>query len=87
MAVRSQTWRYIRYHDGSEELYNLEMDPSEHENLAGKEEYKEVIEQHARWIPDTFAMPVAKKEAFYFDPYAFTFLDKETKAFIDGKKL
>lgn len=33
-AVRDRTWRYIRYADGSEELYNLANDPAEWNNLA-----------------------------------------------------
>lgn len=34
-AVRSQDWRYIRYADGGEELYNDAKDPYEWTNLAG----------------------------------------------------
>ncbi len=33
-AVRSEQFRYIRYYDGSEELYDLEADPNEWDNLA-----------------------------------------------------
>jgi arylsulfatase A-like enzyme len=33
-AVRSQRWRYIRYQDGSEELYDHDADPNEWTNLA-----------------------------------------------------
>jgi arylsulfatase A-like enzyme len=34
-AVRSERWRYIRYADGSEELYDHEADPYEWTNAAG----------------------------------------------------
>ena len=34
-AARSQNFRYIRYRDGSEELYDHRTDPGEHHNLAG----------------------------------------------------
>lgn len=34
-AVRSRAWTYVRYADGSEELYDLRTDPYELENLAG----------------------------------------------------
>lgn len=34
-AVRTETHRYIRYGDGSEELYDHRVDPNEWENLAG----------------------------------------------------
>ena len=33
-AVRSRDWRYIRYADGSEELYDHRADPNEWKNLA-----------------------------------------------------
>jgi arylsulfatase A-like enzyme len=33
-AVRSHRWRYLRYHDGSEELYDMQADPDEWDNLA-----------------------------------------------------
>ena len=33
-AVRDERWRYIRYADGSEELYDHKSDPNEWKNLA-----------------------------------------------------
>ncbi len=33
-AVRSERWRYIRYSDGAEELYDSVKDPNEYHNLA-----------------------------------------------------
>ncbi|MEE3200337.1 MAG: sulfatase-like hydrolase/transferase, partial [Planctomycetota bacterium] len=51
-AVRSERWRYIRYSDGSEELYDHSKDPNEWHNLAGKEEHRKVMDEHARWIPE-----------------------------------
>ena len=50
-AVRSENWRYIRYSDGSEELYDHQNDPYEWYNLAGKPEYKDSIKKHRRYIP------------------------------------
>lgn len=50
-AVRSERWRYIRYSDGSEELYDHSTDHNEWYNLAGKEKYREVMAEHARWLP------------------------------------
>jgi arylsulfatase A-like enzyme len=35
-AVRDERWRYIRYADGSEELYDHASDPDERRNLAGE---------------------------------------------------
>ncbi len=50
-AVRSERWRYIRYADGSEELYDHENDPHEWNNLAGHAEWKTVMQQHRKWLP------------------------------------
>ena len=50
-AVRSDRWRYIRYADGSEELYDHQHDPHEWENLAGESHFAGVMEQHRQWMP------------------------------------
>ena len=50
-AARSDRWRYIRYHDGSEELYDHGKDPNEWENLAAREEYDVIKESLARVFP------------------------------------
>ncbi|TWT56565.1 sulfatase [Allorhodopirellula solitaria] len=49
-TVRSERWRYIRYRDGSEELYDHSEDPNEWTNLADQPEYREIKNQHAQWI-------------------------------------
>ncbi len=51
-SVRDERWRYTRYRDGSEELYDHSKDPMEFENLAGREEFAEVIEGLKRWLPE-----------------------------------
>jgi len=50
-AVRSTRWRYIRYVDGSEELYDHDTDPHEWTNLAGDRAMKKVVDQHRQWLP------------------------------------
>ena len=50
-AVISERWRYIRYADGSEELYDIRKDPREWHNLAGDAAYRAVIQQHAVHLP------------------------------------
>lgn len=61
-GIRSREWRYIRYADGSEELYNMKHDPNEWENLAGDIRYQQVIDQHKRWIPSENRKPAPGSE-------------------------
>jgi choline-sulfatase len=86
VAIRSQKWRYIRYNDGGEELYDHEEDPNEWVNLAGQKKYSEVIKAHQKWVPASFADPVVGKGDWFFDPHEYTWLHRKTGAFIDGKK-
>ncbi len=51
-SVRSERWRYIRYEDGSEELYDHASDPMEWTNLAARPELASVKEELARWLPE-----------------------------------
>ena len=57
-AVRDQRWRYIRYSDGSEELYDHQTDPNEWNNLAAESptpSHSEVIAQLKKHLPKTNA--------------------------------
>lgn len=58
-AVRSERWRYIRYADGSEELYDLDNDPAEWTNLAGEPSRADVLAEHRRWLPKIDVPPAA----------------------------
>jgi arylsulfatase A-like enzyme len=49
-SVRSGDWRYTRYHDGGEELYNHRSDPHEWTNLADDARFKDRIEELRLWI-------------------------------------
>ncbi|MFN7928633.1 MAG: sulfatase [Blastocatellia bacterium] len=62
-SVRSERWRYIRYADGSEELYDHRSDPNEWTNLAKDKRYARVMAEHARWLPNTNSPPVAGSAA------------------------
>lgn len=50
-AVRSDRWRYIRYADGGEELYDHVSDPHEWTNLAARPEFEDVLSHHRRFLP------------------------------------
>jgi arylsulfatase A-like enzyme len=50
-AARDGRWRYIRYADGSEELYDHEADPREWDNLASRPDLGPVKERLARAFP------------------------------------
>jgi arylsulfatase A-like enzyme len=58
-AVRSRDWRYIRYKDGTEELYDCKTDdPWNHTNLLAGEDkhnYAAVVAEHRKWLPATEA--------------------------------
>lgn len=56
-SIVSGHWRYIRYADGSEELYDFQSDPSEWTNLAQDPAYVEMKSQLARWVPQSDAPP------------------------------
>lgn len=50
-AVRTDAWRYIRYSDGTEELYDRAKDPNEWTNLAGKAGMEAVKKNLQQWLP------------------------------------
>jgi arylsulfatase A-like enzyme len=50
-AVRSEGWRYIRYANGDEELYDEAKDPFEFTNLATKPEFQSVKAGLAQHLP------------------------------------
>jgi arylsulfatase A-like enzyme len=54
-AVRSNDWRYIRYANGDEELYDDEHDPLEYTNLAKKAKYADRKAELAKWLPKSNA--------------------------------
>jgi len=71
-SLRGERWRYIRYEDGSEELYDHEKDPKEWHNLAGRPEYAPVKHRLARWLPKKNQPDVPGKKAYHFDPTKYT---------------
>jgi arylsulfatase A-like enzyme len=61
-AVRTERWRYIRYADGGEELYDHGRDPYEWTNLARDNSYRAVMDDLARHLPTVNAPELAKKK-------------------------
>ena len=59
-AVRGERWRYLRYQDGSEELYDLANDPNEWTNLASRAEHAEVLQEQRRWLPKASVAPARR---------------------------
>lgn len=57
-GIRTEGWRYIRYADGSEELYDMRSDPHEWTNLATDPTHAERRRAMARWVPGTSAAPL-----------------------------
>ncbi len=51
-SLRTSQYRYTRYADGSEELYDYHEDPWEHRNLAGDPQLATVKEELAKWFPE-----------------------------------
>jgi len=50
-SLRSERWRYIRYSDGSEELYDHASDEMEWTNLAGDPRFDRIKKDLARYLP------------------------------------
>ena len=50
-SVRNLNWRYTRYRDGSEELYDHRNDPYEWKNLADSSEFEEIKKRLAKHLP------------------------------------
>ena len=50
-TVRTPEWRYIRYENGDEELYDEKNDPNEYTNLAAKPEHAAKKTELAKFFP------------------------------------
>jgi arylsulfatase A-like enzyme len=56
-ALINKHWRYIRYGDDGEELYDRWADPHEWTNLATSESHATILEQLRQAAPASFAPP------------------------------
>ena len=67
-AVRTKDFRYIRYEDGSEELYDHTIDPQEWNNVAQDVKYQTNKKQLKTYLPATNA-PWTTHSSYTFQPY------------------
>jgi choline-sulfatase len=79
-GVRSKDWRYIRYADGSEELYDMQEDPHEFTNLAKAPKYTEILAKHRAWLPRRNAKPApgSAHRILTYDPDGKTVWEGQT---------
>ncbi|MEZ5277835.1 MAG: sulfatase [Opitutaceae bacterium] len=54
-SARDERFRYIRYPDHTEELYDHQADPDEFRNLANDPDYQAVKERLRQYVPKTWA--------------------------------
>ena len=50
-SIKDERYSYIRYHDGTEELYDRKKDPHEWANLAQNPEFADEIKRLRRYLP------------------------------------
>ncbi|MBL8209129.1 MAG: sulfatase [Bryobacterales bacterium] len=72
-AVRTERWRYIRYSDGTEELYDREADPNEYRNIAGQAQYDKLKADLRQYMPKTSVPAVPEREDYDFDFRTYTY--------------
>lgn len=85
-AVRSERYRYIRYRNGGEELYDHRIDPYEWNNLARSADHAAIRQELSKWIAKKWADSAPTKQAFKFDSQEFTWTHKKTGQTIRGKE-
>jgi iduronate 2-sulfatase len=76
-GVRTEKWRYIRYENGDEELYDEMNDPKEWKNLANDPKFASVKADLAKFLPETNVPTPSKKVK----------ADKKNKDKKDNKKI
>jgi arylsulfatase A-like enzyme len=74
--VRTERWRYIRYRDGGEELYDRQADPNEFRNIASDPQHTALKTELAQYMPKKSVPPVPERDAYDFDFATYTFKRK-----------
>jgi arylsulfatase A-like enzyme len=78
-SVRDERWRYTRYKDGGEELFDEVADKNEFHNLAGNPKYADVKERLGKFMPPKSAEPVPERPAYEFDFATYSYKLKAAK--------
>jgi len=60
-SVRDRRWRYIHYSEGSEELYDHQVDAAERQNIAAEPQHRETKQRLTSWLPANPVEPAANK--------------------------
>jgi arylsulfatase A-like enzyme len=71
-SLRSKRWRYTRYADGSEELYDHSNDEMEWHNLADNTAHVSVKEELRKWLPtsdaeDVYVLKWPQEQELYWE--------------------
>jgi arylsulfatase A-like enzyme len=61
-TVHYKDWNFIRYFDGSEELYNIAKDEDEFTNLVQKPEYKKIVKKMSSFLPQKWDKGIKPSE-------------------------
>jgi iduronate 2-sulfatase len=67
-SVKFRNYRYTRYEDGGEELYDHTKDPNEWNNLAENPDYNRIKQQLMEHLPKV-NLPWAEHSSYSFQPY------------------
>jgi len=86
VSIRSAQYRYIKYSDGSEELYDLYADPNEWDNQIGNPALTEVLKRLSSEVPASFAPEAKSYTQFDFNPHEYTWRDKKTGEVTTGDR-
>jgi choline-sulfatase len=78
-SVRDERWRYTRYNDGSEELFDEVADKNEFHNLAGNPRYVDVKQRLAKVMPAKSAEPAPERSEIDFDYATYKYTRKPGK--------
>lgn len=71
-ALRTERWSYIRYKDGSEELYDRRQDPNEWVNLVTQAGMEKVLSEMRNLLPRKEAPDAPRAGGYQFNPATVT---------------